>query len=330
MHTPESPPPWEEFTTVLLSHYTPGRRAKATRAMMAQALREMGAHCPTIAHLSTEAVGAFVDSQPAARSISRTVALLRCLRRAANFARRKRWIESSPFAWQGVTSWIRPDAKPAPPRKLVLTSAEMGRFLRVLDARAGSGDWRYGRLQALGYLYAYTAFRAREATHLLRRNYDRAARTLAIEPLPNWRPKTVRTSRSVPVHPRLHEVLDVWERRCGDSEYLIPGARGGPWTGGPGYTPLDGFREIAAEAGINRVTIIAIRRTLATLSPSWGIDPEFRRQLLGHTAVETSQDWYVQREVELLRGAVDRIHYGPDQPAAPPPPEPARLRIYRG
>ncbi len=322
------PMPFDEFAKKVLSRYTPAQRSPATRRMMVQALRELG-DVPsesgpavplvrTVADLTEESIAAFVDAQPRERSVARTVALLRCLRAAVRFACRRKWLDVYPFEDRGVTGWMRSDSKPRR-KKLVMTAEEIGRVKEVIDGRAAAGGWRDGRLKALFYIYIYTGFRGKEGTHILRRNFDRALRTITLEAFEGWRPKTVKTARAVPLHPDLFEALDAWEPRCG-SIYLTPGHRLlSPWKGGPGYTPLDGIRDAALEAGIANITIIAIRRTLATLSPHWGIDPEFRRQLLGHTDVETSETWYVQREVELLRGAVERIHYGPPAPPAEPP-----------
>ena len=306
---------WPEFCETLLLQYAPPLRSPATLRMMFQALNELGAHIATVAELDEAAIARFVAAQPPARSVARTVALLRCHRIAANFAARKGWIPSSPFAWRGVNAWLRADSKPRR-KKLVLSADDVGRFLEVMDRRASTGGWREGRARALAYIYAFTGLRRDEGTHLLRRNFDRRARTLTVEPFAGWRPKTVPSARTVPLHRQLYEVLCEWEPRCG-SDFLTPGHRlRGPWKGGPGYQPIDVFRDAAREAGIGDITIIAIRRTLATMSPAWGIDPEFRRQLLGHTDVETSETWYIQREVELLRTAVNRIHYGP--PSDPP------------
>lgn len=303
------PVPFSRLETDLLALYEPPLRAPATRTVMAQAMREFRgvAGVKRSSDLTPQNVARWIALYPQ-RTPVRIEALLRCLRVAANFAVASGWLRSSPFAFRPLRQWVRSDAGPGRPGATARhkTADEIVRVLRQLDADAAAGSWAAGRVQALGYTYAFTAFRRDEALHLLAENVDMVNRTLRIEPVDGWRPKTVRSARTLPIADPLHAVLSLWLPRCG-SRWLFPGRRlQSPWSGGPGYKPIDAIRDTAKRAGVPGMTIIGFRKSFGTAAKAMGLGPLEVQAILGHSSIQT-QAHYDEEAVESLRPAMKRI-----------------------
>jgi integrase len=302
------PVSFRRLTDDVLALYGPSMRAPATRRMMHQALGELAA-VPGVVRscdLTPQSVARWIDLHPG-RSPARTEALLRCLRVTANFAVASGWLRASPFSFRPLKQWVRADSGPARARPgRHKTADEIRRLLAAADDAAASGAWADGRLQALVYVYVFTGLRRDEALHVLARNVDAAARTLVVEPTATWRPKTVKSARTLPMAAPLAEVLAMWAPRCG-SEWLFPGRRlKSPWSGGPGYKPIDRIRALAAAAGVGDVTIIGLRKSLGTLAKAMGLGPLEVKAILGHTSIAT-QAHYDEEAVDSLRPAMARI-----------------------
>lgn len=296
------------LTDDCLALYGPSMRARATFRMMSQAATELSA-VPGVkrsSDLTPQTLARWIDRHPG-RSPARTEALLRCIRVMANFAVAAGWLRASPFAFRPLKQWVRADSGPARPRPARhKTADQVGRILRQLDADAAGGAWRSRRLQALGYVYAYTAMRRDEALHVLAANVDLAGRTIRLEPVDDWRPKTVRSARILPIADPLHEVLSLWLPHCG-SRWLFPGHRlRSPWSGGPGYKPIHQLRDAAKRAGVPDMTIIGFRKSFGTLAKAMGLGPLEVQAILGHTSIAT-QEHYDEEAVESLRPAMRRI-----------------------
>lgn len=308
------------LTDEVLASYGPSQRAPATRRMMAQALAELaqvpikpGSRARAFRRSSDLTVGNIsrwiehYAAEKPKRSRERTLALLRCIRVACNTAVAAGWLAGSPFTVRKISGWLRADARPAkvtPPR--AKTADEIRRLLAVLDADAGGGSWAAGRLQALVYVYVFTAFRRDEALHILVRNVDLVKRTLTIEPVGTWRPKTVKSARTIPLADPLHAVLSLWLPRCG-SEWLFPGRRlKSPWIGSGEYRPIDRIRDAAKRAEIGDITIIGLRKTFGTLAKAMGLGPLEVQAILGHTNTET-QAHYDEEDTESLRPAMEKM-----------------------
>jgi len=242
------------------------------------------------------------------RSPARTESLLRCLSVVCVYAVKKGFLRQSPFDIKPLGRWVRPDSGPvrkvSPPRRKTID--EIVRLLRLLDREAAEGTWRAGRLQALVNVYVYTGLRRDEALHILAANVDLARLTLRIEPVGNWRPKTVRSARTIPLADPLAAVLSRWVPRCG-SRWLFPGHRlKSPWSGGPGYKPIDAIRSAAERAGIPGTIWIKTFRVTDGTEGKRVLSPLEMQALLGHADVET-QRWYDEEQVESLRPAMQRL-----------------------
>jgi integrase len=301
-------PTFSRLSDDVLALYGPSMRAPATRRMMCQALKELASITGVrrASDLTDTLVARWIEDHPG-RSPARTLALLRCIKVIVNIAVGKGWLRVSPFASRKLSQWVRSDARPAKKRAVRHKSPdEIRRLLRLLDDEASGGSWASGRLQALVYVYVYTGLRRDEALHLLASNVDSRDRTITIEPVGKWRPKTVRSARTLPMAEPLARVLDGWSRRCG-SEWLFPGKRlKTPWSGGPGYKPIDLIRGAAERAGIGDMTIIGFRKTLGTSAKAMGLGPLEVAAILGHSNAET-QRAYDEERVESMRPAAGKV-----------------------
>lgn len=304
---------FSQFTHEVLALNEPPIRAKGTLRQMAQVLREFS-QLPTIEmadDLTIPAIAAWIRAHPD-RTAVRTASLLRSLSSACAYAVAAGYIPISPFSYRRVGQWVR-DQPVAPdrPREPQHQSAEaVDRLLRMLDAEAAGGSWKSGRMQAFAYLLAYTGVRKGEALALKKWDIDLARQTLSIQPRLTFRPKTRKSVATIPLADPLVRVLGLWLPMCGD-EWVFPGVRmRGPWLGGsPGSKPLDELKAAGRRAGIHNLTIAGFRKTIGTHAKRWGLGQLELKALLRHSNVET-QRWYDEEQVESLRPAVARIHFG--------------------
>jgi integrase len=319
----------------VLALYAPPMAETATRRQMRQILRELGELGLKRSYdLDEQAIArwmtAHVDDPK--RGPARTESLLRCIRRIVNYGLQKRFLREDPFKIKPLRQWIRADAGTARRRpKRSKTGAEMRKLLDVVDRHAAAGAWNAGRLQALVYIYAFTGLRRDEALHILARNVNLDARTLKLEPVGKWRPKTVRSARTIPLADPVVEVLRKWLPRCGADPFASPESRQGriwlfmgrrltaPWRGGNGYKPIDQIRAAAAEAGIGDMTPIGFRKSLGTNSKAMGLGGLERAELLGHANKETAEEWYDEERIESMRPGIAKIvsFYLPQRPEPP-------------
>ena len=264
----------------------------------------------SVADLRSATIADWIHAYPD-RTGARTASLLRSLSSACSYAVSEGYLRTSPFSWRKVNEWAR-DVVVAPDRPQAQRhqSAEsILRFLELLDVEASEGSWKAGRLQALGYLLAYTGVRKEEALNLKPWDIDLERRTVAIQPRKTFRPKTKKSAATLPLADPLGHILGLWLPRCG-GEWVFPGVRlKTAWrSGSPGYKPLDEIRAAGERAGIKGLTIAGFRKTLGTLAKSWGLGQLELKALLRHSTVET-QRWYDEEAVESLRGAVEKIKF---------------------
>ena len=228
----------------------------------------------------------------------------------------------SPFEFWKPAQWIRDDAPTKPRPQRHKSGDEIRRVLDQADAEAGTGGWEAARLRALVYTYAYTGLRAAEALHLMAANVCLDRRTLTIAPTENWRPKTLKSSATLPLSDELAAVLAGWLPRAAAPEFrpgrlkisgviwVFPGKKlTGPWTcGGPGVRPLDQVKALGERAGVPGLTCLSFRKTLGTLAKSFGFGPLELKAWLRHSNVQT-QSWYDEEDVEVMRGSAGKIQF---------------------
>jgi integrase len=311
---------YQDFTSQILDLYRPPLRRPTTFFKMRTVLGEFGSlGLTSTEQITPSAIARWLQS-PAA-SLRRPISnrsYLATMRAAVVIATKMGWVQVNP--WTVRTDWIdwaaeEPDGSTRP-RHLSLDDA--GRLLDGADREADRGGWREHRLRALVYTYLYTGLRKSEALGLRTEDVDLARRSLTVRSHRRRRLKTRTSQRTLPLHPELSRVLSGWLPRCA-SVWLFPCSRADrPWLYGPkGAKALDQVQALATRAGIDRVTVQALRRTLATHSRRWGWGQLELQEQLGHGSIDT-QLWYLEDDLADQRQAIDRIDY-----RRQPPPEAA-------
>jgi integrase len=349
---------WELLGEKIDALYEPPLAQPPTRRQVRQAWRELTALGPKkSSDLDEQLVARWVvaHAHDPGRGPARQESLLRVIRRFANYAVRRGYLRVSPFAIKPFKTWINAAAHRRRKRVRYKSGDEIRRMLHVVDRKAAlfyqqerwrvsDPGWADGRGQALLYVYVYTGLRRNEALHILARNVDLENGMLTIEPVGNWRPKTVGSGRVIPLAQPVIEVLRQWLPRCGANLVLRDGVESGriwlfpgrrlksPWRGAQNYKPIDYIRGIAELAGVGDMTIIGFRKSLGTNAKAMGLGGLERKELLGHSYEKTG-DWYDDDRVETMRPAVAKIvsFYAPPpapaqtQSPAPPAPPAAAL-----
>jgi integrase len=324
--------PFTSLAEKVLALYAAPMAQRATLRQMTQILRELTAlGLKRSSELDEQAIARWLNAHAGdpKRGPARVESLLRCIRRIVNYAREKNYLRENPFKIKPLEQWVKAAAAPKRRPKRFKTREQMRDLLDAADRHARNGSWAGRRLQALVYVYAYTGLRRDEALHILARNVDLDRRTLKIEPVGDWRPKTVKSARTIPLADPVVDVLRLWLPHCGADPFAPPDATAGriwlfmgrrrksPWRGGNGYKPIDQIRALAAEAGVGDMTPIGFRKSIGTNAKAAGLGGLDRAGLLGHSNKETAEEWYDDERVETLRPAVDKIadYYGPRRSA---------------
>ena len=315
--------PFERFRHKILELYPEGKYEKSSIRAVLQVLREFdelrtaGGRrvVATSADLDEDAINAWLKAYPD-RSPARAESLLRTLQPMIKYGVKKKLIprDSNPFETRSARRWAWPGSKQMPRKspKRSRSESQIAALLALLEREAAGREWKACRRWALASFYAYTGCRKCEALQMPASCVDLDHRAFRIAPRDDWSPKTVQSARTIPLADPLVEVLRVWLPMSGGI-WLFPGVRlKRPWlNGGSGTRPLDEIKAAAKRAGIgDDFTILGFRKSVATLTASWGISDENRRLTMGHTAVETAREWYEEPVVEELRPALNRISYG--------------------
>jgi integrase len=300
--TTMTPLEWKSFSSELIGLYTPRRRAPKTRTMMVQVLREFGEFAASTSDLTPANISRWIESRPDRIPITFN-GHLSYLRRACNYAVNRDYLGRSPFATENFR--LRVGRRKA---RRHLSRVELAKLLVYLEARH-LDTWQDGRLHALAMLLAHTGLRAMEALRLKVEDLDLDQGVLEV--VARTRLKSEASEATVPIPPAAIECLRSWTARCG-SPWLFPGSRKlGPWVSGSnGKRPADFLDAAGIAAGLPPgTTLLMLRHTLATHArTSYSLSAEQLRQILRHTEVKT-QDHYLQRDMENLRGAVALIDF---------------------
>ena len=240
-------------------------------------------------------------------------------------AHKKGWLRVDPFEADDVDQWIRPDARPASPRRRWSKSPEdIRRLLAAADARAKSGSWLAARDRAYVYTLFLTGARPGEIDRLDVEDFDPRFQTITIRAKwitgrggrrSWWKPKTPGSSGTIPIGEKLVRVLQEWlvrrprhPRRRDDCTALFPGERRmGPWTGGgKGVRPLDRVKALAGAAGIGPTWRKSARKGIGAHGKLIGLESLERTGIFRHADAATSEA-YNDEQVDSLRPAVAKI-----------------------
>lgn len=280
-------------------------KAKATRAKMAQLLRELGElGLRSTSDLKPVAIARWIRAHPD-RTPATTKSLLGSFSAACTFGVASGYIKASPFAYK--TSWV---VVPEPSPDRHHSAEEIARLLSTLDAEAAAGEWKPLRLRALAYTVAFTGLRKMEALGLTWPDVDLEGRVIWIRVNPWRRLKTRASGQPVPIPDALAEVLAAWHH-ANRADVVFPNADGRPWRGGkPGKKPLDQLAAAGRRARVAGVTFQSLRQSWATHAETlWGLSGPTIQRVLRHTTDRTTRQHYRKADLDNLRAAAQVIHF---------------------
>jgi len=215
-----------------------------------------------------------------------------------------------------VTDAHKPEAEGTDPDIRFLTEQEVEALLRaVADDELGQTDCvlfmtaaftglRQGELFALRWRDVdWRAMRVR-----VRRSY---ARKRAGREAHFGKPKSKRSTRSVPMHDRVGTELELHYQRSAyraDDDLVFCH----PHTGGPldGSNTLDRLRDALHAAGVRRITFHELRHTFGTRMAAAGVPMRMLQEWMGHRDIKTTMIYadYApsDHERELIQRAFSR------------------------
>jgi integrase len=128
-------------------------------------------------------------------------------------------------------------------------------------------------------------------------------------------PKTRAGARSIPLSPRLREILAAQRReqrimrmKCGpnwnDNDLVFTTALGSPLEG---RNLTRALHAVLDKAGIERLGVHALRHTFATRAVESGMDYRTLSEILGHSRVAITMQLYVHSSKETKRKAMDAM-----------------------
>lgn len=254
---------------------------------------------------------------------------LSAFRAAVTIAKKMHWLRVSP--WDIRKDWIvveelaeddDPEESWEPKNITFHTMAELSRVMDQADAEAITGDWLAGRDQVTLYSFAHTALRKRECLGLKHTDISIPRRLIRIRPRKKRRLKTKSSDAYVGIPEALAVVLERWLPRTG-CQWVFPGVRRkGPWLeGSHGQKALDRIKALGKRAGVEGLTLLSFRHSVATHCAQWGFTELEIKDQLRHSGIKT-QSWYREKDFDRIRESSDRINYGRPAPRvwAPQPP----------
>jgi len=311
------------FEREVVANYETRGRAPKTIRQIHQVLRELRSVgvCRTN-QITTAAIERWIGAWPDRTPVT-FASHLRCLSGLCTRLKKLKCLRIDPFEVDGVSDWMRIDARPAPPRRRWSKPADQVRaVLALADHEAKNGSWETGRLRAYVHTLFMTGGRPGEIQRLRLVDVDLRGQAITIcaHMITGrggrrywWRPKTTGSAGTIPIGGHLARILREWSQRVQwnsrrgklritGCEYMFPGkALLGPWTsGGPGETPLDQVKALGLRAGVLDLTCKAARKGLGTYRDI-GLTPQGRRELFRHSDDATG-DFYDERAIESRRG----------------------------
>lgn len=313
--------PFARLISELEILYKPPHRRRSTWKKLRTVLREFQS-LPKVrktSDITPVNVVAWLDAHTDRAAITNK-SYLSAFHQAVKYAKTMGYLRVDP--WDVRRDWVTPDVssdeddgprRQAPRHHPI---EQIVAYMDLLDAEALAGGWFEWRLQAVSYVYALTALRAKEAVGLRKDDVDLAGRIINLKTRSRRQLKTRGSAQPVPIPPELHAVLSWWLPVCG-SEWLFP-ARGRkkpreqtvPWIEGPaGEKVLDCVKAAGRRAGIPNLTIQSLRRSIATHGKRMGLSLMEVRDLLRHQDARTTQNWYIETDVPGITSIADRISY---------------------
>ncbi len=238
-----------------------------------------------LSRIETSDVEAFVASRRSTLSPKSIRNYLGTLHSVFEFAR----VRPNP-----VTDATKPEADGADPDIRFLTEEEVETLLRAV------GDDQQGQTDRVLFMTAaFTGLRQGELFALRWRDVD--WRTMRIRVRRSYarkragreadfgKPKSKRSTRSVPMHDRVGTELELHYQRSeyrGDDDLVFCH----PYTGGPldSSNTLDRLRDALDAAGVRRITFHELRQTFGTRMAVAGVPMRTLQEWMGHRDIKTT------------------------------------------
>jgi integrase len=313
--------PWPAFTAELLEQYDLSGRARTTRRGMARALAVLASYGVQTTHdLTTTRITAVVKGHRVGHASNTTRNLLVNASVACDHAVKTGRLAVSPFAIIPFKSWVKPSI---PTGKLALTAGEVRSLLDVLALdvaqRKGFALWAARRLQALVATIVYTGLRLGEATWLELDDVDLVNGIIFVVDRDAHHLKTAKAQQPVIVPTALAPVLRDWFLHRDDapegmvrkpSKYVFRQWMAvTPWRNGcHGYRPLERLQAVGKRAGIEYVSFLMLRRTVATIMELTCTDSMIMRQLR-HSSPEIGRKHYRKADISSMRDSMSSFDY---------------------
>ena len=176
-----------------------------------------------------------------------------------------------------------------------ITPDELAKILEKIDKQF---------VRDIAEISFYSGMRLSEATFLKWKNISININTITIGD-DSFNTKT-RKSRSIPIHPRVKEIIEkLKDRRKNKKEdYLFRKSGNQPFTGS--YISKQ-FKKACREAGIDEaVHYHNLRHSTASLLSQKGVSLYTIQKILGHTTINTTQI-YAHLQIDTLRDAVNQL-----------------------
>lgn len=151
----------------------------------------------------------------------------------------------------------------------------------------------------------YTGMRLGEATFLKWKNISLGSNTIIIGD-DSFNTKT-RKSRSIPIHPRVKEILERKknEGKSKKENFVFRKSGNQPYTGD--YISKK-FKKACREAGIDEeVHYHTLRHSTASLLSQKGVSIYTIQKILGHSSINTTQI-YAHLQIDTLRDAINQLN----------------------
>jgi integrase len=305
------PIPWIRFSTEVLRLYQPPARRPSTRAKIEQALRELAPYCQSTDQLDPGTISDWLASRPD-RATPTHRSMLSSLRAACSYGDYQGWM-NNPFRFRKLKDWLPQDEVDEQEEfRRHRSIAEVARLLRQADQEAQDGVWTSLRLRAVVYTLAYTGAGNREVMGLRVTDVDLDHGVIRFRSHPRRRLKRASRAAILGIPAPLAEVLAQWlpHTKC---EWLFPHKYfTGPWlAGSTGSKPLDQVKALGARAGVEGLTILALRHTIGTHAESWGLSELELQSQLRHSRRAT-QKHYRHADLDLRRQTAAKIRYSED------------------
>lgn len=215
------------------------------------------------------------------------------------------WCEEQDFVESNVATGVRPpkDLRPKADKRRAFERAELKAFLsRVVEEEGADSDKAW-----FVRLCAYTGIRLEEAAQLARKNVRQldGIWIIDIDDLDGRNLKSHTSVKKVPLHEVIRDDFVSWVQK-GTGDRVFSSFR--PYSGRFVNKLSGDFARLMDRAGLSdpRLTFHSLRHTLKKEMNDARVDPDMRRQILGH-APKSAHDGYSGASLKALADELGKV-----------------------